>query len=126
MSTDNAFGNEMQDCCKSSAVKMYRIPYEEMRPLEKRRKAFSCREGIQTQDVPKPFSADLNLYRVPSLAQQFQSTKNYKCRETIKKPAENMHDLSDLMPKPQKRSRIEQLKILLQQKDTFHCIASAS
>ncbi|XP_076666399.1 uncharacterized protein LOC143367991 [Andrena cerasifolii] len=95
----------------------YRIPYEELRPPERRQKPFSCREGIRPEDVLRPFSSDFTSCRIPATVQPLRSNNlSYQCPEETAKRASNV----------EKRSRIEQLKLLVHQKDTFHCISSSS
>ncbi|XP_043255123.1 uncharacterized protein LOC122398923 [Colletes gigas] len=105
----------------------YRIPYEEMRPsTTRKRRMFNCREGIRSEDIVKPISAELNSFGVPLIVQQSNiqqriESSNDKCSKKIEKaPVTKNNILKEIS---QKRSRIEQLKIEIQQKDTSRCIA---
>lgn len=103
----------------------YRIPYEELRPPERRQKPFSCREGIRPEDVLRPFSSDFASCRIGSTVQPLRSSNlSCQCPEETVKCVSKVKSGVEL--RVEKRSRIEQLKMLLQQKDTFHCISSSS
>ncbi|XP_076637204.1 uncharacterized protein LOC143349681 [Colletes latitarsis] len=103
------------------------IPYEEMRPsTTRKRRMFNCREGIRSEDIVKPISAELNSFGVPPIVQQPYMQQgieinNDKCSKKIEKAPVTKNNISK--QSSQKRSRIEQLKIEIRQKDTSRCIA---
>ncbi|XP_076762468.1 uncharacterized protein LOC143430260 [Xylocopa sonorina] len=104
----------------------YRIPYEELRPPERRRKPFNYRLGVKSEDVFPPMNRDMNL----SGTLQRQPIRNPNLSRTLKAFEDLQNDPKQLHENKcnsneivGKRSRIEQLKILIAQKDVSHCVA---
>lgn len=105
-------------------TKPHRIPYEEMRPPEKRRGTFSCQRGIRSEDILRPIERDTNFYGTPLPKVQHMNLCNL---EPTKKMEIPLHETkNDVNQTNQKRSRIEQLKFLVQQKDTLRCMSPAA
>ncbi|XP_078034367.1 uncharacterized protein LOC144468629 [Augochlora pura] len=103
----------------------YRIPYEEMRPPERRRKSFSCREGIRPEDVEKPVNEELDFVKAFPKVQWMhppespQRRKDMFYRKMVAEPPETEPDV--VKESSQKRSRIEQLKMMVQRKSSSQC-----
>ncbi|KOX70312.1 hypothetical protein WN51_04715 [Melipona quadrifasciata] len=93
-----------------------RLLYEELRPPEKQRKLFSCQLRIQSENVPPPINRDLHYYGGDVRRQSVQELNLSNKLESLQT---NQKKLPDLDPPIEKRSRIEQLKILVRQKDVF-------
>ncbi|XP_076283599.1 uncharacterized protein LOC143210549 [Lasioglossum baleicum] len=102
----------------------YRIPYEELRPPEKRRKTFSCRAGIRPEYVQKPTNEELNFIKAfPKVPQVHSQPCLRKMEDTL---PENRVQNEDSLSKTKcaglengtdKRCRFEQLKMLMEQKN---------
>lgn len=97
---------------------MYRIPYEEMRPPEKRRKPFSCKEGIQSIDVLPPMKSQLNYREILQHQQIHKSDLELPKQSSETEQNKSCEEKSSPDQMEQKRSRVEQLKILVKQKST--------
>ncbi|XP_029036504.2 uncharacterized protein LOC114872918 [Osmia bicornis bicornis] len=103
-------------------TKRYRIPYEEMRPPEKRRGMFSCQRGIRSEDILRPIERNTNFYGTPlPIVQHLKFCKNLEPAKKMEIPLPET--TVNVNQAPQKRSRIEQLKFLVQQKDTLRCMS---
>ncbi|XP_026674371.1 uncharacterized protein LOC113465077, partial [Ceratina calcarata] len=103
----------------------YKRPYEELRPPENRRKQVNLKAGIAADDVPLPMNRNAYYFdalpprksaRTYDLLKDLESQQGEK-RKAEEKPASEMQTL--------KRSRIEQLKILITQKNPSHCKSSS-
>lgn len=101
------------------------LPYEELRPPERQRKPFSCQLGIQSGNVPPPINRDLHYYGGDVRRQSVQAPNLSNKLESLQTNQKKLPDIrSSLDPAIGKRSRIEQLKILVRQKDVspvVHC-----
>lgn len=124
--TDISLNNKSLDCMKRTGLMSYRIPYEEMRPPLIRRKSFNCYEGVPPEDVLLPMNRDPNLYQ--------RCQKESHGRYDLIKEFENVQmsqnkvceDKIDLNETNQKRSRIEQLKILVERHEASQSMRSFS
>ncbi|XP_033331144.2 uncharacterized protein LOC117223120 [Megalopta genalis] len=111
---------------RAAAQLNYRIPYEEMRPPERRRKSFSCREGIRPEDVENPTNEELNFIKafLKVRATHSQEPPEQRRKDMFyRKMAEDFSETeSDVVKESgHKRSRIEQLKMLVQRKSSSQC-----
>lgn len=99
------------------------LPYEELRPPERQRKSFSCQLGIQSENIAPPINRDLHYYgglRRQSV-QEPNLPNNIECSQTNEKKLPDTGNSSD---QPiGKRSRIEQLKMLVKQKDVSSVVS---
>ncbi|CAL7949536.1 unnamed protein product [Xylocopa violacea] len=102
----------------------YKLPYEELRPPERRKKPFNYRLGVKSEDVFPPTNRDMNFSgtlqrqrpRNPNLSKTIEDLQN-----SLKQLNEDKCSSNEIV---EKRSRIEQLKILIAQKDMSYCLAS--
>ncbi|XP_054011222.1 uncharacterized protein LOC128893914 [Hylaeus anthracinus] len=103
----------------------YRIPYEEMRPPERRTRVFTCHEGIRSEDVIRPVSVELDTFRAPLINHQLHMQQGVQNNCNKPEKIEKAPVVGNNIPEQgsQRRSRIEQLKLLIQQKETLQCIA---
>ena len=106
-------------------LELRRLPYEELRPPERQRKPFSCQLGIQSENVPPPVNRDLHYYRGDVRRQSVQEPNLSNKLGSLQTNQKKLPDVrSSLDPPIGKRSRIEQLKMLVRQKDlspVVHC-----
>lgn len=112
-----ALDMQMYEVDKDVRLKPYSLPYEELRPPERQRRPFSCQLGIRSKDVLLPINRDLNYYgglRQQSV-EEAKLPKNLKSTQTSQKKLPDTGANLDQMF--QKRSRIEQLKMYIRQKD---------
>ncbi|XP_046823522.1 uncharacterized protein LOC124426182 [Vespa crabro] len=50
--------------CKSNKFQINPIPFKEMRPMEKEKCAFTCKDGITTNNIMQPFNTKMNPYGI--------------------------------------------------------------
>ncbi|XP_012150191.2 uncharacterized protein LOC100879542 [Megachile rotundata] len=104
-------------------AKPFPIPFEEMRPPEKKRKVFTCQRGIRSRDTFRPTARDSNTYKLRStVPKQYSPVISEDVKK--KQAAAREKFKSDMSQGSQRRSRVEHLKYLVQQRDTLHCMST--
>ncbi|CAK9808517.1 hypothetical protein ANTPLA_LOCUS5802 [Anthophora plagiata] len=102
-------------------ITAFRIPYEELRPPKNQRSPFICQRGISPEDVEPPINRDLNPYRLSQQQTIVKSNLLKNLQYPEKKPEITLEDKLDIEKKVPKRSRLEQLKVLIAEKDMPEC-----
>ncbi|XP_015609514.1 uncharacterized protein LOC107274668 [Cephus cinctus] len=104
--------------------KGYRIPFEELRPRERRKKPFSCKEGIHERDVCPPLQKKRQFGGKP-LIPTSQSQDTEINTATPSAPIFQTEDTYDPKVHIKKYSRFEQLQKLTKAKASGKCPCDA-
>lgn len=87
--------------CKSNKFQTNSIPFKEMKPTEKEKCAFTCKDGITTNNVIQPFNTKTNPYGI-SFVKVIRNPKHSLSQKLQTKSTCETEGISDEKIKDQK------------------------